>query len=30
MLAACFTLPLSIATGWGKPPAVGEAFWLLG
>jgi hypothetical protein len=30
MVAACFTLPLSIASGWGKPPAVGEAFWLLG
>src|SRR5262249_33345623 len=30
MLAACFTLPLSIASGWGKPPAVGEAFWPLG
>jgi len=30
MVAACLTLPLSIASGWGKPPAVGEAFWLLG
>src|SRR4029453_13264649 len=30
MVAACFFLPLSIASGWGKPPAVGEAFWLLG
>jgi len=30
MVAACFMLPLSIASGWGKPPAVGEAFWLLG
>src|SRR5215468_3437415 len=30
MIAACFTLPLSIASGWGKPPPVGEAFWLLG
>jgi hypothetical protein len=30
MVAACFFLPLSIANGWGKPPAVGEAFWLLG
>src|SRR6266545_3620053 len=30
MIAACFMLPLSIASGWGKPPAVGEAFWLLG
>ena len=26
----CFALPLSIATGWGRPPEVGEAFWLLG
>ncbi|MFL5229506.1 MAG: spermidine synthase [Microvirga sp.] len=30
MVAACFMLPLSIASGWGKPPAIGEAFWLLG
>jgi hypothetical protein len=30
MIAACFALPLHIATGWGKPPAVGESFWLLG
>jgi hypothetical protein len=30
MIAACFFLPLSIATGWGRPPGVGEAFWLLG
>lgn len=30
MIIACFTLPLSIASGWDKPPAVGEAFWLLG
>src|SRR5205085_5509743 len=30
MIAACFALPLHIATGWGKPPEVGEAFWLLG
>jgi protein-L-isoaspartate O-methyltransferase len=30
MLAACLALPLHIATGWGKPPEVGEAFWLLG
>ena len=28
MIAACFALPLHIATGWGKPPEVGEAFWL--
>ncbi len=30
MIAACFALPLHIAAGWGAPPAVGEAFWLLG
>ena len=30
MVVACFWLPLSIATSWGRPPAVGEAFWLLG
>jgi dipeptide/tripeptide permease len=30
MIAACLALPLHIATGWGKPPEVGEAFWLLG
>ncbi|MEA2987725.1 MAG: hypothetical protein QOG83_436 [Alphaproteobacteria bacterium] len=30
MLVAAATLPLSIATGWGRPPPVGEAFWLLG
>ena len=30
MIAACLALPLHIATGWGKPPAVGESFWLLG
>src|SRR5438477_2582160 len=30
MLVACVALPLHIATGWGRPPAVGEAFWLLG
>jgi hypothetical protein len=30
MAAACLFLPLSIATGWGQPPEVGEAFWLLG
>src|SRR5215207_8007058 len=30
MAAACLFLPLSIATGWGRPPAAGEAFWLLG
>src|SRR5207244_5397200 len=30
MVVACFALPLHIATGWGRPPQVGEAFWLLG
>ena len=30
MVVACFWLPLSIAASWGRPPAVGEAFWLLG
>jgi hypothetical protein len=30
MAAACFLLPLHIASGWGRPPQVGEAFWLIG
>ncbi|MBY0532197.1 MAG: fused MFS/spermidine synthase [Xanthobacteraceae bacterium] len=30
MLAAILFLPLSIASGWNKAPAWGEAFWLLG
>lgn len=30
LLIALFTLPLSIAGGWGEPPASGYAFWLLG
>ena len=30
MVVACIWLPLSIATNWGRAPAVGEAFWLLG
>src|SRR5215468_2186954 len=31
LVAAALTLPLSIASGWGRPPpTVGEAFWLLG
>jgi hypothetical protein len=30
MVAAAFTLPLSIASGWNRPPESGEAFWLLG
>src|SRR5207302_2717064 len=29
MLVACIGLPLHIASGWGKPPQAGEAFWLL-
>jgi hypothetical protein len=30
MIAACFSLPLAIATGWGRPPPAGEELWLLG
>src|SRR3954454_12271539 len=30
IIAASLMLPLSIARGWGQPPEVGEAFWLLG
>jgi hypothetical protein len=30
MVAALLFLPLAIATGWGRPPATGEAFWLIG
>src|SRR5437762_7129915 len=30
LLIACSALPLHIASGWGQPPARGEAFWLLG
>ena len=30
LAAACFALPLHIATGWGRPPPSGEAIWLLG
>src|SRR6185436_3711590 len=30
MVVACFALPLHIASGWGRPPQVGEAIWLLG
>lgn len=30
LVAALFTLPLSIASGWGEPPTSGYAFWLLG
>src|SRR5712691_4083946 len=29
-IAATFALPLAIAGGWGRPPAQGETFWLLG
>jgi hypothetical protein len=30
LVIACFWLPLSIAANWGRPPEIGEAFWLLG
>jgi hypothetical protein len=30
LVAATFALPLAIAGGWGRPPAQGETFWLLG
>lgn len=30
LIAAALTLPLSIAQGWGEPPATGPALWLLG
>src|SRR5947207_9383708 len=30
MVVAVLTLPLAIATGWGRPPTEGEALWLLG
>jgi spermidine synthase len=30
MLVAAFALPLSIAAGWARPPAAGEALWLIG
>jgi len=30
LCAAGLTLPLSIAQGWGEPPASGTEFWLLG
>ncbi len=30
MIVATFALPLTIAAGWGRAPAQGEAFWLLG
>ena len=30
MAIAVIALPLSIASGWGRPPEAGEAFWLIG
>jgi hypothetical protein len=30
LVIALSSLPLSIASGWGEPPASGYAFWLLG
>src|SRR5215468_4139607 len=30
MLAAALALPLSIPTGWDRPPAAAEALWLMG
>jgi hypothetical protein len=30
LAVAFFTLPLSIASGWGEPPTSGYALWLLG
>src|ERR1700704_4025629 len=30
LVVAMLPLPLSIAGGWGEPPASGYAFWLLG
>ncbi len=30
MIAAAFALPLSIAAGWDRPPAAGQALWLIG
>jgi hypothetical protein len=30
LVIALLSLPLSIASGWGEPPASGYAFWLLG
>jgi hypothetical protein len=29
LIVATFALPLSIASGWGRPPTQGETFWLL-
>jgi hypothetical protein len=30
LIVAALALPLTIAAGWGQPPAVGEALWLIG
>ena len=30
VMVVALCLPLAIAEGWGRPPANGEAFWLLG
>ena len=30
LVLALFSLPLAIAAGWGRPPASGEAFYLIG
>ena len=30
MITAALVLPLSVAQGWGRPPAAGEALWLIG
>src|SRR4051795_10027402 len=30
LVLALLTLPLSIASGWGEPPGIGAAIWLLG
>jgi hypothetical protein len=30
MICAVFVLPISIATGWDRPPADGQALWLIG
>lgn len=30
MIAALFALPLSIASGWERPPQTGQALWLIG
>src|SRR6201999_1378193 len=29
-IVAALALPLSIAAGWARPPAAGEALWLIG